>query len=375
MSVEILDKLRTAMTAEGLDSIVIMSPENVAWSSGVMVPSQKIVRHRHAIVLVPRQQEPEMVVVDIEEGLVRENASIQEITAYNEFTQTPVLVLAERLTQRGLSQGRIGMETGYLNHQDYQQLADALSGAQIEPVDELLTTLRMTKTQDEIERLTRAGRLAEQVAYQALQSWWPGMTEADLGRVITDKFSAGGGDKLTMLSVTAGDRTPILNGGPTQREICRGEVVRIDVIGTADNYCCDVARTAVVGEPTAELQDIWQKLVDCRDLALEHIRAGVSSHSLFQEYIQKMDGWNLPTLNFLGHGLGLTLHEQPYLNRYSDCRLEAGMVLAVEPLVCFPELGMQLEEAVIVTESGCQLITDQFDTRQLWQMEERSNTR
>ncbi len=47
------------------------------------------------------------------------------------------------------------------------------------------------------------------------------------------------------------------------------------------------------------------------------------------------------------------------------------MVLAVEPLVCFPELGMQLEEAVIVTESGCQLITDQFDTRQLWQMEER----
>lgn len=372
MSTEILDKLRTAMTVENLDSIVIMSPENVTWSSGVMIPSQKIVRHRHAIVLVPRQEEPEMIVVDIEEELVRKDSSINKITSYNEFTQTPVLVLAECLTERNLDKSRIGLETGYLNHQDYQQFSANLPQIKVKPIDKLLTTLRMTKTQNEIEHLTWAGRLAEQVAYEALQNWWPGMTEADLGRVITDKFSAKGGDKLTMLSVTAGERTPMLNGGPTQREISRGEVVRIDVIGTVNNYCCDVARTAVVGEPTKELQDIWQKLVDCRNLALDHTRAGVSSHNLFQEYIQKMDNWNLPTLNFLGHGLGLTLHEEPYLNRYSDCTLEAGMVLAIEPLVCFPELGMQLEEAVVITESGCELITNQFDIRQLWQMQEKS---
>ena len=77
-----------------------------------MIPSQKIVRHRHAIVLVPRQEEPEMIVVDIEEELVRENSSINKITSYNEFTQTPVLVLAECLTERNLDKSRIGLETG-----------------------------------------------------------------------------------------------------------------------------------------------------------------------------------------------------------------------------------------------------------------------
>jgi len=116
-----------------------------------------------------------------------------------------------------------------------------------------------------------------------------------------------------------------------------------------DNYVCDVARTAVAGDPAAEHEAIWQKLVDCWTLALEMIRPGASSRRIFQVYIEKMDAWGLPTLHFLGHGLGLTLHEEPYLHRYGDTTLEEGMVLAVEPLVTFPALGMQLEDAVVVT--------------------------
>jgi Xaa-Pro aminopeptidase len=162
----------------------------------------------------------------------------------------------------------------------------------------------------------------------------------------------------------------MLNGVATMREIRQGEVVRIDVIGLVDNYYCDVARTAVVGEPAPDVASIWQKLVDCRDMALDMIKPGVSSQGIYNKYIEKMDAWKLPTLHFLGHGLGLTLHEEPYLNRYKDCTLEEGMVLAIEPLVVLPELGMQLEEAVIVTRDGCEVITNQFDTRRLWQMSE-----
>jgi Xaa-Pro aminopeptidase len=85
-----------------------------------------------------------------------------------------------------------------------------------------------------------------------------------------------------------------------------------------------------------------------------------------------MDAWGLPTLHFLGHGLGLTLHEEPYLNRYADATLEEGMVLAVEPLVTFPQLGMQLEDTVVVTGTGCRVLTDRFDTRGLWRMAPRA---
>jgi Xaa-Pro aminopeptidase len=369
MNTEIIHRQREAMQAKGLDAVAIIAPENVAWTSGIAVPSQKIVRHRHAIVLVPREGNPEMIVVNIEEGFVKANTDAP-VTAYNEFTHKAVLVLADRLRELGLAGRRIGIEASYLNHRDYMRLVDALPKATIEPIDELLEGLRMIKTGNEIERLTRAGRLAERVAYESLERWQPGMTEADLSRTISDKFAAAGGDKLTMLAVTAGERTPMLNGVATDREIRRSEVVRIDVIGLVDNYYCDVARTAVVGEPAPDLAGIWQKLVDCRDMSLEMIKPGASSHAIYKKYIEKMDAWGLPTLHFLGHGLGLTLHEEPYLNRYKDCTLEEGMVLAIEPLVVLPELGMQLEEAVIVTRDGCEVITNQFDTRKLWEMRE-----
>jgi Xaa-Pro aminopeptidase len=82
-----------------------------------------------------------------------------------------------------------------------------------------------------------------------------------------------------------------------------------------------------------------------------------------------MEAWGLPTLHFLGHGLGLTLHEEPYLNRYAETVLEEGMVLAIEPLVTYPTLGMQLEDAVVVTAGGCEVVTDQHDATRLWRME------
>lgn len=348
--------------------MVIMSPENVCWTTGVLIPSQRTVRHRHAIALVPREGEAELIVVDVEEGLARAKAEVARVTAYNEFTQRPVLVLAEAVRARDL-RGAVGIEAGYLNYADYRLLEEALEGiAYLVPIDEVLASLRMIKTPGEVARLRRAAQVAEQAAYAGLRAWWPGMTEADVGRRIADAFTAAGGDGLTMLSVTAGERTPMLNGPPTRREIRPGDVVRVDVIGTVENYVCDVARTAVVGGPTPEQEELWGRLVECRHLLVDLIRPGASTRAIFRAYKEKMDAWGLPTLHFVGHGLGVTLHEEPYLNAYADTILEEGMVVAVEPLFTLPALGMQLEETVVVTATGCEVVTCQYEVGHLWQM-------
>ncbi len=371
MPEEIRGRQRQAMARLDLDGMAIIAPENVCWTTGTFIPSQKTVRHRHAIILVPAEGEAEMIVVDVEEGFARVHADVDRIHVYNEFTQDPMRVLADVIRARGMR--AVGIEAGYLSHADYLRLERALVGtARLVPIDATLQRLRMVKVSQEITRLERAARIAEAAAHEGLSTWWPGMTEIDLGRRVADAFAARGGGTLTMLSVTAGDRTPMLNAPAGPRGIADGDVVRIDVIGIVDNYVCDVARTAVAGEPRAEHLAIWQKLVDCRDLALEMIRPGASTRGIFQAYSEKMDAWGLPTLHFLGHGLGLTLHEEPYLNRYADATLEEGMVLAVEPLVTFPQLGMQLEDTVVVTGTGCRVLTDRFDTRGLWRMAPRA---
>jgi Xaa-Pro dipeptidase len=367
MPEEIRERQRQAMRRLGLDGMAIIAPENVCWTAGTIIPSQKTVRHRHAIVLVPVEGDPEMIVVDIEEVFARANADVAQITAYNEFTESPMLVLADAAGRLGVR--TLGIEAEYLDHADYARLEAALAETtRLVPIDEAIRDLRMVKTAAEIERLRRAARIAEAAARDGLSAWWPGMTELDLSRRIADAFAAHGGGTLTMLSVTSGERTSMLNAPAGPREIVRGDIVRIDVIGSTDNYVCDVARTAVADQSPGDQAAIWQKLVDCRNAALEMIRPGASAQRIFRAYIDKMDAWGLPTLNFLGHGLGLTLHEEPYLNRYKDTTLQAGMVLAVEPLVTFPELGMQLEDTVLVTAGGCDVVTDQFDARTLWRM-------
>ena len=72
-----------------------------------------------------------------------------------------------------------------------------------------------------------------------------------------------------------------------------------------------------------------------------------------------MDAWGLPTLHFLGHGLGLTLHEEPYVNRYADCTLEEGMVLAIEPIIDLPDqqLHVRIEDTVLVTATGAEVLS------------------
>lgn len=355
MSSQVWAKQQRAMVEQRLDALVVMSPENVTYTAGVAVPSQRLVRHRHAICIVPAQGDPRMICVDVEESFVRSAAAIKHVTVYNEFTQSPMQLLADDLQALGLSDGRIGIEATYLSTADAERLRQALPAARLVPVDALLAELRMIKTAEEIARLRRAAQVAEEVTLYAYHAARVGMTEVELGQIIADRYGKAGADGLTMLVVGAGERSSYANARPTERKLQPGDLLRTDVIGTIGYYYSDIARTAKLGQPTAEQAAVWSKLVDARNQALALIKPGASSLAIYQAYVEQMQRWNLPPLHFLGHGLGLSLHEEPYVNRYSDIKLQAGMVLAVEPLVWIADQwGMQLEEAVLVTEDGCE---------------------
>lgn len=366
MSAEIIAKLRVAMLEHGLDALVISAPENIAYVANVIVPSQAIVRHRLVLCLVPLAAPPELIVVNIEESFVRRTASVADVVAYNEFTDDPVRVLAGRIHELGLGEGRIGIEQTALSVRASETLHASLPRATFSAIDTLLAQLRMLKTAGEIARLREVGRAAERAARRAFEQVRVGMTELDLGQAITDRYVAAGGDRLTMLVVGAGERSGFANAAPTRRPIVAGDVVRVDVIGTGANYYSDVARTAVVGRPTDEQRRIWSRMVEARRVALDAIKPGASTRAIYERYAAQMQRWGLPPISFLGHGLGLTLHEEPYLGPYTDIALAPGMVLCIEPLCWFPDRwGVQLEDELIVTEDGYELITDQYDETEL----------
>ena len=355
---EILTKARHAMAGEGLDILIASSPENVAYLGGVSPPSQRTVRSRHAFTIIPIEGPTHYVVIQLEADTIRNRVTADELRIYQEFIENPIDVTAELVETLGAASERIGIETAHLPARDVDRLRERLPNAKLKAVDEELSDLRTIKTADEIATIRHIGAVAEKAAATAVTEASVGVTERSIANRITELYTGGGGEQLTMLVVGAGERSAQPNAPATNRVIEDGEVIRIDVIGTMNNYYSDVARTAVAGIPTDEQTRIWAVLTSIKERAIEALRPGVLTSDVYRLYSDLMDESGLPKYHFLGHGLGITLHEEPFLSGTSDVRLREGMVMCVEPLCLFSErFGMQIEDEVLITSDGCEPLT------------------
>lgn len=350
---EILRKLGRAMEEEGLDALVATSPENVAWTSGAAPPSQKTVRSRLAAAIVPLDGESELVAISLEGPVVRTQSRLARLRLYEEFVEDPVLVVADSLRGRGLAEGALGVEETHLSHADYARLAEALPEARLVRADGLFEELRMLKTPAEIEAIRDIGGAAERIATEVCERFGAGSTEREIANFVAERYAEAGGDGLTMLVVGSGPRSAAVNAPPTGRALERGDVLRLDIIGTKGRYHSDVARTAVVGAPTAEQQRVYDLLLGVHRRCLGALRPGALTSDVYRIYREAMDEAGLPPYHFVGHGLGITLHEEPFVNQLQAIPLEEGMVLCIEPLTLLEgRFGMQIEDEVLITADG-----------------------
>ena len=346
------------MGEEGIDLLLASSPENVTYLGGVSPPSQRTVRSRHAFCIVQLEGPSTYVTIELEERTVRPRITSDRVVTYREFAEDPIRVVADLVTELVGTDKSVGVETGHLPAKDMDRLRDYLPKANLRAADDVLQRLRLVKTGEELVKIRRIGTVAERAALTAIQEVGPGDTERDIANRITELYIQGGGDQLTMLVVASGHRSAEPNAPATDKQIAQGDLIRIDVIGTMQNYCSDVARTAIVGEPTLEQQKIWSVLRDGHERTLEAIRPGALSSDLYRDYASLMDAADLPRYHFLGHGLGITLHEDPFISSMHNVRLKEGMVMCVEPLCLIGgRFGMQLEDEILITAEGCELLT------------------
>jgi Xaa-Pro dipeptidase len=354
----ITHKVRAAMDSSRLDAVLVTSPENLAYAAGAVPPSLKTVRSRLAGLLIPREGSTEAVVVALEGPLMRGVSRAEKVSTYREFAEHPMAKMAESLSRRGLGDGRIGIEETHLPVTAHRVLEQSLPAAALVPVDDLLAGLRSIKSPAEISLIRDIGAAAQRLAEDCVRQVRAGATEVELGSLIADGYALAGGDELTMLVVGSGERSAHPNAPPTHKVMARGEIVRLDVIGTKSNYYSDVARTAVVGEPTTEQQRVYDLLLDVHERSLEALKPGVQTSDVYRLYSEAMEGAGLPAYHFLGHGLGVTLHEEPFINNLRSVPLEPNMVLCIEPLTMIEgRFGMQIEDEVLITSDGCEPLT------------------
>ncbi len=368
MRPDVVDRLRTEMAAAGLEAVVAVSPENFAYTAGFVVPSQPLMRWRHAMAVVAAGGAAAIVCVDMEETTVAARVGDTRVRPWGEFDEDPMAALADELGAMGLRSARIGTEFDYLPAGDLRRLEATLPDARFVPVDALFDGLRRIKTPEEIALLERLSRISDRAIGAAFAAVRPGDSEMDIAAALTRSVYEQGAEQFKLMIVATGPRSQLPNVGPSPRVLAAGDVCRVEIFSMIGGYHAGVCRTAVVGAPPDGAEEIWRNLVGCKHMLLDRIRPGESGRDIYDAFLERFGTLGLPPIAFVGHGIGLHLHERPYLGPHETGLLSANTVLGIEPLVYRTGLGfgMQLKDMIVVTEDGpARLLSDATDNDRL----------
>jgi Xaa-Pro aminopeptidase len=262
-----------AMRDAKLDALISVSPENFAYVTGFLSPTQPLMRWRHAMALVTADGETSLIVVDMEANTIRSKAPAgTDIAVWREFKFEAMKVLANLLRKRGLAQARIGIELDYLPAGDFAELRELLPRAEFKGAQDLLARLRQIKTPDEIEILRRLSRIADKAITDAYHCVHAGSSEMELAAALTRGVYEQGAEYFKLMIVATGERSVFPNVGPTSRILKHGDVCRVEIFPMLGGYHAGVCRTAAVGAPPPEAERIWANLTACKHLLLDAIK-------------------------------------------------------------------------------------------------------
>ncbi|HLK83497.1 MAG TPA: Xaa-Pro peptidase family protein [Xanthobacteraceae bacterium] len=365
MRQEVIARIVHAMLDVGLDAIVAVSPENFAYVTGFLSPTQPLMRWRHAMALVTADAQASLVSVDMEQSTIRAKAPPgAEIAVWREFQFDAMTVLADLMNKHKLTASRVGIEMDYLPAADFAALQELLPLVRFVPAQRLLSRLREIKTPAEIEVLRRLSRIADRSITEACRAAGAGSSEMDIAAALTRGVYEQGAEYFKLMIVATGERSVFPNVGPSERVLKKGDICRVEIFPMIAGYHAGVCRTAAIGAAPPQAERIWAKLTECKHLLLDAIKPGASTRKIYEIYRDKLAELDLPPISFVGHGIGLHLHEDPYLGPTEDQPLEAGMVLGIEPLVYETGFGfgMQNKDMLLVTQGGCEILSDYLDT-------------
>ena len=368
-----IEKARRLMTTEKIDALVLSGGTslvyftNIRWGGG----------ERLFACVMPTRGEPFFVSPAFEEDRAREQIALgpfgggrADVRTWNE-DESPYALVAQGLTDRGLSTGTIGVEET-MKFVWADGIAAAAPQLKVVSGTPITAGCRMIKDAHELELIRVACDATLKVygaVYRALQ---PGMTQGHVSDLIDAGYRQVGFPGGA--SVQVGEYTALPHGSITPQTIREGTIIMLDDGCTVQGYQSDITRTFVLGKPTAKMQSVFDIVKHAQTAALTAARPGVPLESIDTAARKVIvDAGYGPGFKYfshrLGHGMGMDGHEWPYLvnnNMFgwkTALMAQPGMVFSDEPGVYIRgEFGVRLEDDMHITESGAELFTPQSES-------------
>ncbi|MDZ5810307.1 aminopeptidase P family protein [Halorubrum sp. AD140] len=306
---------------------------------------------------------PALLVPELYETQVREGTTVADVRTWADGDD-PVAAVRELLADRGLREGRLLVDdTMWATFT--QDLRAAASDATWGLASEALADLRARKDETELAALREAAAAADATVrdLRELGADAVGTTERELADWIADRLAAHGGTGVSFETIVgAGPNGAKPHHGHGDREIRAGEPVVLDFGTRVDGYPSDQTRTLVFdGDPSTEYERVHETVREAQAAAIDAVEPGVTAAAVDRAAREVIEaaGYGDAFVHRTGHGVGLDVHEEPYVVAGNDRALEPGMVFSVEPGVYLDgRFGCRIEDLVVVTERGCERLNE-----------------
>ncbi len=339
-----LEAVRSRLSALGADGLFATPSSNLFYLTGISFSRSE----RLTALLLFKDREPFVLCPAFEADRLRGMSAVPQVHTWEE-TEDPFRLAASLFPGAG---GVLAVEPSTA-FDDVERLLAAQKGWKPVSAAPLFMTLRMIKTSEEIAAIRRAIAVALPRFEKAFGALRPGSVEADVSHLF-------GGENV----VQFGPSSALPHGASGPRALREGEAVLIDAWDKPEGYYYDITRSTYFGTPTDEYREIWSVVLEAQSAAIEKAAPGVPCSEVdaaARRVIEKAGHGEYFT-HRLGHGLGIDVHEPPYMVAHNRTVLEPGMTFTSEPGIYLPgRFGVRIEDDVLVTERGAESLSPRVE--------------
>jgi Xaa-Pro aminopeptidase len=257
---------------------------------------------------------------------------------------------------------KIAFESASTLYEDYIKLQEQLPlGASLVSAGKLIEVRRMVKSETEIATIRESVRVNSEAYERVLKRVRPGVREIDIAAEIEFQMKMLGAEKPSFDTiVAAGARAALPHAHPGDYRLGANELLLIDMGASLRGYCSDMTRVAHLGRVSRRVQDMYRAVLEAQLAGIAAVRDGNTAGRIdaAARKVLKQHKLDKAFVHSTGHGLGLEIHEMPRLGRKDPTVLRAGMTVTIEPGAYVEGVGgIRIEDTVLVTRTGCEVLT------------------
>jgi Xaa-Pro dipeptidase len=350
-----IDRVRAAMADAGLAALAVVPGANLLYLLGLTIHTSE----RLAIAFIPQSGALRMVLPALERPRAAAEAQARiEFYPWHD-AEGYAQALAQCIGDLEL-QGWLGVEYTAMRVMELRAI-EALAAVETVDATGMLAGLRMTKEPAELQAMRAAVRAVEAGLRAAIDAIQPGVSEREIAEIWERAMRAAGSEGPSFATIVAsGPNSANPHYTTGDRRLQPGDLIVLDGGARIGGYVSDITRTVALGEPGDEARRIYATVLAANRAGVAASSPGVSGATIdgAARRVIEEAGYGQYFIHRTGHGLGMEIHEPPYIHATSSAPLRAGTTFTVEPGIYIAGVGgVRIEDDVVLTEAGAECLT------------------